>query len=70
MLGIVTPKFLLKQWRYAVLIIFVGSAILTPPDPASQVLMAFPIVLLYIGSVSVAYVALRKKKQTELEERD
>ena len=67
MLGIVTPRFLLKQWRYAVLIIFVGSAVLTPPDPASQVLMAFPIILLYIGSVLVAYVALHKKRQTELE---
>ncbi len=70
MLGIVTPGFLLRQWRYAVLIIFVASAILTPPDPASQVLMAFPIVLLYIGSVLVAYVALHRKKRTEIEARD
>ncbi|MGD8413282.1 MAG: twin-arginine translocase subunit TatC, partial [Candidatus Latescibacterota bacterium] len=47
MIGVVTPRFLLGQWRYAVLIIFVAAAILTPPDPASQVLMALPILLLY-----------------------
>ena len=63
MLGVVKPKFLLKQWRYAILIIFVASAVLTPPDPASQVLMALPIILLYIGSVLVAYATIRKKKE-------
>jgi sec-independent protein translocase protein TatC len=63
MLGIVTPRFLLRQWRYAVMVIFVGAAILTPPDPASQVLMAFPILLLYIGSVLVAHVAIRRKEE-------
>ncbi len=70
MLGIVTPQFLLRQWRYAVVIIFVASAILTPPDPASQVLMAIPILLLYIGSVLVAFLALRKKQQAESEEQE
>jgi sec-independent protein translocase protein TatC len=69
-MGIVTPQFLLKQWRYAIVIIFVVSAILTPPDPASQVLMALPVVLLYIGSVLVAYIALRKKKEAALEKHD
>jgi len=63
MLGVVTPKFLLRQWRYAVLIIFVGSAVLTPPDPASQVLMALPILLLYIGSVLVAHFTIRRKAE-------
>jgi sec-independent protein translocase protein TatC len=65
MMGIVTPRFLLRQWRYAVLIIFVGAAILTPPDPASQVLMALPIILLYIGSVLVAHVTIHKKEREE-----
>jgi len=67
MMGIVTPKFLLRQWRYAVVIIFAGSAVLTPPDPASQVLMALPILLLYIGSVLVAQVAIHKKREREKE---
>ncbi|MCK5618323.1 MAG: twin-arginine translocase subunit TatC, partial [Candidatus Krumholzibacteria bacterium] len=64
MIGVVTPQFLLRQWRYAVLVIFVGAAILTPPDPASQVLMALPIILLYIGSVLVAHITFRKKEDS------
>jgi sec-independent protein translocase protein TatC len=68
LMGIVTPRFLLSQWRYAVLIIFVASAILTPPDPASQVLMALPIVFLYIGSVLAAYVTIRRRKKDDSED--
>ena len=62
LLGVVTPQFLLKQWRWAVLIIFVISAVLTPPDPASQVLMALPVLLLYIGSVLIAFITVRRRK--------
>lgn len=65
--GLVTPGFLLRQWRYAVLIIFVAAALLTPPDPASQVLMALPVILLYIGSVLVAHVVVRRRRKTELD---
>ncbi|MDH3217204.1 MAG: twin-arginine translocase subunit TatC [Candidatus Krumholzibacteria bacterium] len=61
-LGIVTPRFLLRQWRYGVLIIFVGSAALTPPDAISLLLMALPILLLYISSILVALVVVRKKR--------
>jgi sec-independent protein translocase protein TatC len=68
LLGVVTPRMLLKQWRYAVLVIFVLAAILTPPDPASQVLMALPVLLLYIGSVLVAFIAVRKDKSEGSEE--
>jgi sec-independent protein translocase protein TatC len=68
LIGVVTPQFLLRQWRYAVLVIFVAAAILTPPDPASQVLMAVPIVLLYIGSVLAAYATLSRRKKKEKQE--
>lgn len=60
-LGLVTPGFLLRQWRYGVIIIFAGSAILTPPDAVSMLLMALPILLLYILSILVAFVVVRKK---------
>jgi sec-independent protein translocase protein TatC len=68
--GLVTPGLLLSQWRYAILIIFVVAAVLTPPDPASQVLMALPVLLLYIGSVLVAHVAVRKRDTKEDDEAD
>jgi sec-independent protein translocase protein TatC len=65
LLGIVTPQMLLRQWKWAVVVIFTVSAILTPPDPASQLLMAIPVLVLYIGSVLVAMVAVRKKQRVE-----
>lgn len=63
--GLVTPRFLLRQWRYGVLIIFTASAILTPPDAISLVLMALPILLLYIGSILVALVVVRKRQRPQ-----
>ncbi len=66
--GLVTPRFLLKQWRYAVVVVFIAAAILTPPDPASQVLMALPILLLYILSVLMAMVVVRRKARDAKDE--
>jgi sec-independent protein translocase protein TatC len=64
-IGIVSPWFFLRQWRYAVVIIFVAAAIFTPPDPVSQVLMAVPLVVLYIGSASFAALVMRRRKGDE-----
>jgi sec-independent protein translocase protein TatC len=65
MLGIVTPGWLLRQWRYGVLVVFLGAAILTPPDAVSLMMMAVPVFALYIASILVAYVVVRKKKTDE-----
>lgn len=55
-LGLVTHKTMLTYARYAVLVIFIVAAILTPgPDVASQLLMAAPLLVLYALSVGVAY---------------
>lgn len=62
-LGIVSPQLFLRQWRYAVVIIFVAAAIFTPPDPVSQVLMAVPLVVLYIGSAFLAALIMRRRKR-------
>jgi sec-independent protein translocase protein TatC len=64
--GIVDHKWLRKKWRWAVVIIFVGAAILTPtPDAVSQLLMAGPMVLLYELSIWVAYFFGKKRKAPE-----
>jgi sec-independent protein translocase protein TatC len=54
MLGIVTPQFLSKNRKYAILINFVIAAVLTPtPDALNQTLMAGPLCLLYeVGIIS------------------
>ena len=46
-LGLVTPTFLRKYWKYAVIIILIVAAIVTPPDVLSQLLLAIPMTLLY-----------------------
>ena len=65
MLGIVTPGWLLRQWRYGVLIVFLGAAVLTPPDAVSLLMMAVPVLALYLASILVAYVVVRKKKTVD-----
>jgi len=54
--GIVTAGQLWRGTPYAVLAIFVAAAILTPPDVVSQVLLAVPMLGLYLIGVAVAYV--------------
>ena len=62
-LGLVTPKALAKNRKYAVLGAFVTSAILTPtPDAFNQMLMAGPLILLYeIGIISARIFSRRAK---------
>ena len=65
-LGIVNAKMLSQQRRYAILIIFIVAAILTPsPDALSQVLMAIPLMFLYEISIFVSRFAGKKKTDAE-----
>lgn len=64
--GIVNSAMLWKGWRYAVFAVVVVAAIVTPPDPISQLLLATPIVLLYFISIGcVKLIELRRKKEDE-----
>jgi sec-independent protein translocase protein TatC len=63
MAGMVTAKTLLSGWRYAVVGVFIVAAIVTPPDPISQTLLALPIILLYFASVGcVKIIEIRRAK--------
>ena len=53
LLGLVTDKTLKDFFKYAVLIIFVAAALLTPPDVLTQLLMAAPLILLYGVSILI-----------------
>ena len=61
--GFATSEGLKRKRRYAVLLAFVAAAILTPPDPLSQIGLAVPIILLYEISIWCAH--LIEKKRTE-----
>lgn len=63
-LGIVSAGFLAKNFKYAVLLIFVLAAVITPDSsPVSQVLVAGPMVGLYIVGIAVAWAFGKSKKQ-------
>jgi len=55
-MGLVTDKSLKEFFKYAVLIIFIFSAILTPPDVLTQMLMAGPLIFLYGISIIIAKI--------------
>lgn len=59
--GLVSIAALRKQRRYAIVLAFVAAAILTPPDPVSQVGLALPIILLYELSIVLAAAWERKR---------
>jgi len=65
-IGLITPALLRHYRRYAVVVIFVVSAFLTPPDPASMILMAFPMLLLYELSIWVSFFGMSKEARKAL----
>jgi sec-independent protein translocase protein TatC len=63
-LGLVTPEFLRKYWKYAVVIILIVAAIVTPPDVVSQTIVAIPMLIIYEVSILISkLVVLNKKKE-------
>lgn len=59
-IGIVTPEFLKKYRRHSLVVILVLSAIITPPDVFSQILVSFPLIFLYEISISISRRVQRK----------
>ncbi len=62
--GLVSSRTLLTKWRYALVTVFVFAAVLTPPDIASQLMMAGPLVVLYFLSVWIASFVEKKKGES------
>lgn len=62
--GLLSPEFLRKYRRHSIVVCFLMAALLTPPDPVSQVLIAIPLVLLYQLSIWVSKkgVQMREKE--------
>lgn len=57
-IGLVTPQFLIKQWRFAVVIIAIAAAVITPTvDPFNMGLVMLPLILLYGLSILLCYLA-------------
>lgn len=64
--GIVTPKFLLRNFRYAILVIAVLAAVLTPtPDATTMLLFMAVLVALYLLGVGVSWLVVRKREKPQ-----
>jgi sec-independent protein translocase protein TatC len=68
-LGLVEPRWLLAKWRYAVVLAVTLGALLTPPDPLSQLILGSCLILLYIISIGLSLIVYRRKEvETEAAE--
>jgi sec-independent protein translocase protein TatC len=65
-IGLITPKMMLKAWRYAVVSIAIISAVLTPTaDAFNMILFAAPMLVLYFLSVGIVWVFGKQRRTDE-----
>ena len=62
-IGLVTPAFLKKNRKYALVIVLILAAIITPPDVASQIIVAIPVIVLYQFSILISKIVIKKQKR-------
>lgn len=61
--GLVTPDIMRKYRKIALVIVLILSAVITPPDVASQIIVAIPVLILYQVSIYISAMVLRKEKK-------
>ena len=67
-MGLITARFLWRNFKYAILIIFIAAAILTPDaSPVTQTAMAAPMILLYLLSILLAWLFGKKREPIDEE---
>lgn len=64
-IGLVTPHILKKYRKFALVIVLVVSAIITPPDVASQIIVAIPILVLYQVSIYISKIVVKNQLKKE-----
>ncbi len=68
MLGFVNARMLIKQWRLAIVVIAIASAMITPTiDPVNMALVMGPLIVLYFLSIILAALAGRSRQKRQLE---
>ena len=69
LIGAVTPQQLRKQWRIAIMVMFLIAAVITPSgDPVSMLALAVPMSLLYIVAVIIGFISQRRKRKKSLDD--
>lgn len=64
--GLVTPQFLKTYRKHALVVVLIVSAVITPPDIASQVIVAIPVIILYQISIYISKVVIRNQEKKAL----
>jgi sec-independent protein translocase protein TatC len=64
-LGLLTPDFMKKYRRHAIVVIFILAALFTPPDPFTQVMLGIPLILLYELSIYISKWVHRGNKNAK-----
>ncbi|UAB86189.1 twin-arginine translocase subunit TatC [Zunongwangia sp. SCSIO 43204] len=59
--GVVTPQFLKTYRKYALVIVLILSAVITPPDIVSQIIVAVPVLILYEVSIVISKVIYKRE---------
>ena len=62
-LGLITPEFMKKYRKHAIVVTLVLSAIITPPDISSQVLLTIPLLILYEFSIFISKIVIKKAEK-------
>ncbi|WP_372768930.1 twin-arginine translocase subunit TatC [Lutibacter sp.] len=65
-MGLITPDFLKQYRKHALVIVLILSAVITPPDIVSQVIVSIPILILYEVSIFISKVVLKNELKKEL----
>lgn len=68
-IGLVTPQILKQYRKFALVGILIVSAIITPPDIASQIVVAIPVLILYEISIVISRMVLKKERKEKIEEK-
>jgi sec-independent protein translocase protein TatC len=63
-IGIITPEFLRKYRKHAIVVVLILAAIITPPDVISQIIVSIPILILYEVGIIVSARAAKKMAAT------
>lgn len=64
-IGLITPGWLWRHFKYAVLTTFILAAVITPPDVVTQTLLAFPMIALYLLSIGIAWAFGRDREHPD-----
>jgi len=67
--GLVTPELMKRYRKHGIVVILILSAVITPPDVYSQILISLPLVVLYEISIKISRRVVRKQEKAEEEER-